>query len=485
MSARLAGRGRLSGLADGKQTRASRSLLAWRVFRLVVGLDRWNRVGAVHLPRMGARRGAGRIGCHRGRPRLRWFGIGRASSWPSPLGPGHDDARASLRRLRGVGFVGPGEGWRRLDGLGCFCRRVHRGAGNVIVGVGRRSSAFRLRTRGPRLGLEMRGALRGLARRPSRSNSRRFLAAAWGNLDEMEGPKSERERASRRDQQERHRGEPARRPGVRRNDDRGERRFEGRERGSRACVLRIGKRRALFHPEKELVDHLGNFGGGRRPATAPVDEASMQELAQLEGDVLVELRQAFEHQHVQGLVAPRLEHVVDVLRTQHVRHQGSPRAKIVSNGGYVMQIEHPGLAPGLVYARPPYLEDTSVSVVAFTTEQLDSVISGLGVAPDPGLGHIFLTAVDCQRAPAKGVSFSASPTFETSRPFYIVGGFLAGGSSRTDASGQGGYVNMPTMFIELSAMLGEESLGDQERVAVRAGTISYVQVAPDSLTPDR
>ena len=90
-------------------------------------------------------------------------------------------------------------------------------------------------------------------------------------------------------------------------------------------------------------------------------------------------------------------------------------------------------------------------------------------------------AEDCGGARVAGASFTAS-AFDTAggtRGFYTLNGIPSPTASMTDASGDGGFINLPQGFTTIAAT--QASTGrkiGQSNVIVRAGFITYASVKP-------
>jgi hypothetical protein len=105
---------------------------------------------------------------------------------------------------------------------------------------------------------------------------------------------------------------------------------------------------------------------------------------------------------------------------------------------------------------------------------------------EPGLGHALFWVEDCQGARAPGVSVEvqlAAPAElpETSRAYYVIDTRLPSTAvHETDASGAGGFINLPTTFITFSAFRAADHAHISTFSArIRAGEVTFFIVEPD------
>lgn len=138
------------------------------------------------------------------------------------------------------------------------------------------------------------------------------------------------------------------------------------------------------------------------------------------------------------------------------------------------------ITPTLVFFNPPPNKDLHYGTVpTFTPQTLTALASAHGNTVDPTLGFLFSGALDCASKPAAGVSWEPDRVLEGTRRFYYVNGLPSEAAVATDATGYGGFINMPTgtirVFTKVQASgqrVGEASL------FVRAGHVSTGFLVP-------
>jgi hypothetical protein len=136
--------------------------------------------------------------------------------------------------------------------------------------------------------------------------------------------------------------------------------------------------------------------------------------------------------------------------------------------------------PSLVFFNPPPIKDSNNSMTAmFLPEALAALAESNNNVIDPTLGNLFSGAIDCKGNLSEGVSFETDRTVAATRRFYYVDGLPNFGAVATDASGYGGFINLPNGTIQIYAKLKAtgQTIGTVS-VFIRAGHISQVDLAP-------
>jgi hypothetical protein len=147
------------------------------------------------------------------------------------------------------------------------------------------------------------------------------------------------------------------------------------------------------------------------------------------------------------------------------------------------QMTRPDVLPLLLYPGRFIAGDTRVTYAQGVIDQTEVV--GVGAAagvtantdPDAGLGHLFVSALDCNDRRASGVSFSLGD-IEAGVRTYLVNGLPNLTATQTAADGVGGFVNVPEGSVIVSAALasqGQQALGSLN-VYVKAATVTLVLV---------
>ncbi|HMA92750.1 MAG TPA: hypothetical protein VKP30_08695 [Polyangiaceae bacterium] len=138
------------------------------------------------------------------------------------------------------------------------------------------------------------------------------------------------------------------------------------------------------------------------------------------------------------------------------------------------------IVPTLVFFNPPPNKDLHYGTVpTFTPPALAALAAGHGNTVDPSLGFLFSGAMDCSGKPAAGVSWDPDRILEATRRFYYVDGLPSEAAVSTDATGYGGFINMPTGTIRLFVKIQATGLAVGETsVFVRAGHLSTGFLVP-------
>lgn len=99
---------------------------------------------------------------------------------------------------------------------------------------------------------------------------------------------------------------------------------------------------------------------------------------------------------------------------------------------------------------------------------------------DPARADVLLNASDCQGKPASGISYALTPPIAGAIAYYLSSGLPTHNSSVTDATGYGGFVNLPSGTVTITATDTES----RTRIAtltliVREGSATWSRVIPD------
>lgn len=142
----------------------------------------------------------------------------------------------------------------------------------------------------------------------------------------------------------------------------------------------------------------------------------------------------------------------------------------------------PDMIPGLVFRfPPPDGDDLSFRgpVPVTSVSELDSIAALVNASVDPTLGHVFARANDCTAVEAAGVSLALEKTVSKTLAFYITtNGLPSNTQTETGPSGEGGFINVPPGLATLHLSVAGIGQIGTVTVTVRAGDISYVNLAP-------
>jgi hypothetical protein len=147
--------------------------------------------------------------------------------------------------------------------------------------------------------------------------------------------------------------------------------------------------------------------------------------------------------------------------------------------------EVPTHARALWFFNPPivadWLEPAALSLIP--TVALPSILRAAGADFDPMSGIFVLTAMDCDHAPAAGVTYEMPNGSGRSLRLYMEGGVLSGARSATDASGVGGFVGVPPGFADVAAYTPDGALIGGIGVLSAPFTVTYSGLVPTPAAP--
>jgi hypothetical protein len=150
--------------------------------------------------------------------------------------------------------------------------------------------------------------------------------------------------------------------------------------------------------------------------------------------------------------------------------------------GY-LEINSSKTMPALWYFSPLPTTERNYNVGLLTPASFQTIAQAAGATIDPNAGHSFNIALDCTEnygTYAKGVSFTADQHTGGTRLFYLINGLPSTSADQTDASGIGGFANLPPGIVTVTASVaatGQRS-GSVSGL-IRAGVITYAPIAPN------
>lgn len=146
--------------------------------------------------------------------------------------------------------------------------------------------------------------------------------------------------------------------------------------------------------------------------------------------------------------------------------------------GYV-SLSADGIVPTLYFFNPPIASNVEVPSLSLSTPQNRSALLGQ-LGADAARGDLLLNVFDCEGKPASGVSFTLSPGGTSAIPFYLSSGLPTRNATSTDATGYGGFVNVPAGTVTIRAVDTETQRVIQTlTLVVRDGAATWSKVIPD------
>jgi hypothetical protein len=146
--------------------------------------------------------------------------------------------------------------------------------------------------------------------------------------------------------------------------------------------------------------------------------------------------------------------------------------------GYV-SLSAEGIVPTLYFFNPPVASNLEVPSLSLSTPQSRTALLGQ-LGADTKRGDLLLNVVDCDGSPASGISFTLSPEGTGSIPFYLSSGLPTRNATATDATGYGGFVNVPAGTVTIRAVDAKSQRVIQTlTLVVRDGAATWSKVVPD------
>lgn len=110
--------------------------------------------------------------------------------------------------------------------------------------------------------------------------------------------------------------------------------------------------------------------------------------------------------------------------------------------------------PVLWFFNPPVVADveTPIPLQLYPSASLPLVLNAAGGTIAPGTGSVFMTVVDCDGKPASGVSLQIAEHGDVADALYFDSGVLSNTATETDASGIGGFIQIPPGFVEITGI---------------------------------
>jgi len=106
-------------------------------------------------------------------------------------------------------------------------------------------------------------------------------------------------------------------------------------------------------------------------------------------------------------------------------------------------------------------------------------VQAAGTNLDPTTGNLFITAVDCDGAPAAGVSYSIDADPDLVTQLYMHGGAVSDTNLQTDDSGIGGFLGVPPGFAEVQGYNRRYQKVGVIGVQTEPFTVTYSALAPE------
>ncbi len=149
--------------------------------------------------------------------------------------------------------------------------------------------------------------------------------------------------------------------------------------------------------------------------------------------------------------------------------------------GY-LELTSPTITPALFFVVKPIREDTtlSTSLPVVPPAGFGGIAQAIGTTLDlTTMGHVYALAEDCGGTPASGVRFEIDKKSTQTAAYYMINNTPLSTVPSTDASGAGGFLNIPNGFVRLTGYVSATGarIGEAGFV-VRVGAVSYPRLIP-------
>ncbi|APR86588.1 Hypothetical protein A7982_11937 [Minicystis rosea] len=168
------------------------------------------------------------------------------------------------------------------------------------------------------------------------------------------------------------------------------------------------------------------------------------------------------------------------LQTIPVSGAGTVSVTVAENFSGYLDITTASYLPTL------YFIDTAVTDEVTTVTLLSPAVqaslnSSIGVEADPAAGGVNISMHDCTGARAAGVHFDIAPKNEEVG-YYAIASAVSRTATKTDNSGNGGYINVTAGSATLTATLAKDGTRLAELTTLsRAGAITFQSLRPNPL----
>lgn len=147
-----------------------------------------------------------------------------------------------------------------------------------------------------------------------------------------------------------------------------------------------------------------------------------------------------------------------------------------------LYVTGPGYLTNLYYfGRPITRPEGNFHISIGEASLLTLVEKGLGIPVDPERGHVGVDIWDCLFEHARGISFTLSTADAATTPYYSVGSQVSLTATATDASGNGGFLNVPPGDFVVTARDETGKLVAQGKGRALAHAITGVSLFPEAI----
>jgi hypothetical protein len=143
---------------------------------------------------------------------------------------------------------------------------------------------------------------------------------------------------------------------------------------------------------------------------------------------------------------------------------------------------YPNMAPAILWANPPRFDEVAAEDIQpahlTAVDEVSGIAALLGTSVNPDAGHIFGLTSDCNQQPIGNVTLRSDVVGTDTVQYYFDGSIPSKTAAETDASGLGGFVNVPAGLVTITATSLDVGLLGSATVLVKPGHITYLGIGP-------
>jgi hypothetical protein len=146
--------------------------------------------------------------------------------------------------------------------------------------------------------------------------------------------------------------------------------------------------------------------------------------------------------------------------------------------GY-LELSAPDAVPALFFFYPPVVDDRIVDSLPLLSPAILMQVGALAGKPIlPERGVALLGTMDCRNILAQGVHIWSTDADAQTSSFYVIKKIPNATAMATDASGEGGLINLKPGSVAISGTLPDGRTIGTVTAVVRAGGITYTSLLP-------
>jgi len=144
-----------------------------------------------------------------------------------------------------------------------------------------------------------------------------------------------------------------------------------------------------------------------------------------------------------------------------------------------LSIHDDAIVPTLYFFNPAVDHDQDIPALSLSNSSARGALLGQ-LQADTTRADVLLHAFDCQGNNASQVVFSITPNDGQAIPYYLSSGLPTRSSTETDVSGYGGFVNLPSGTVTVTATDSRtKTVIDTLTLVVRAGSATWSSMVPN------